>query len=222
MKKFALYSLALVLVLTAFATCTKVGAPVAGSAKAEDMLRLLPKATTGVVLIDVGRAMNTEVVSKAIKEGDNAVKYQEMIKKTGIDPQKDLYFLAIGMTGSLTGGNTSGVGILNLKYSKNALLAKLKEGEAKFTEGVYEGVATITVPEGEKEEPAVEKTEAGEKKEGGEKAEAAEKPAVPAAPRKGHDGRVPGRLQHRRRAGTRGQGGHRRPDEEGRERHGQR
>jgi hypothetical protein len=190
MKKFALYGLALVLVLTAFAACTKVGPPVAGSAKADDMLTMLPKDTMGVIIIDVNRAMNTEVVSKALKEGENAQKYQESIKKLGIDPQKDVYFVAIGLNGSISGGTTSGVGVLNLKYSKDVLLAKMKEEGAKFTEGAYEGVATVSVAEGEKEEPEnqkaeeAEKKDAGEKKEGGEQAEAAEKPAAPAAPEK--------------------------------------
>jgi hypothetical protein len=127
------------------------------------MLTMLPKDTTGVILIDVNRAMNTEVVSKALKEGENAEKYQETIKKLGIDPQKDVYFLAIGLTGSFSGGTTSGVGVLNLKYSKDAILAKMKEDGAKFTEGAYEGVATVAVAEGEKEGPENEKAEAAEK-----------------------------------------------------------
>ncbi len=184
MKKKSLYGLALALLLTAFAACTKVGPPVAGSAKAVEMLTMLPKDTTGVMLIDVNRAMNTEVVSKALKEGEHAQKYQETIKKLGIDPQKDVYFLAIGLTGSFSGGTTSGVGIMNLKYAKDALLAKMKEADAKFTEGVYEGVATITIVEGEKEDSGADKAVETEKKEGGEKAEAAEKPIQAVAPEK--------------------------------------
>ncbi len=172
MKKLSLYGLALALLLTASAACTKVGPPAAGSAKAEDMLTMLPKDTTGVILIDVNRAMNTEVMSKALKEGENAQKYQDTVKKFGIDPQKDIYFVAIGLTGSISGGSTSGLGVLNLKYSKDALLAKMKEEGAKFTEGVYEGVATISVVEDEKEGP------------GNEKAEAAEKPNQAVAPEK--------------------------------------
>jgi hypothetical protein len=172
MKKLALYGLAFALLLTAFAACTKVGPPVAGSAKAADMLTMLPKDITGVILIDVNRALNTEVASKALKEGDNAQKYQDTIKKLGIDPQKDVYFVAIGLTGSFSGGTTSGVGVVNLKYSKDALLAKMKDEGAKFTEGAYEGVATITVAKDEKEDS------------GADKAEAAEKPAETAAPDK--------------------------------------
>ena len=183
MKKLSLYAWTLALLLTAFAACTKVGPPSAGSAKAEDMLTLLPKETTGVILIDVNRALNTEVMAKALKEGDNAQKYQDTIKKLGIDPQKDVYFAAIGLTGSFTGGNTSGVGVLNLKYSKDALLAKMKEEGAKFTEGVYEGVATITVVEDEKAEEA-KKPAAGEMKEGGEKPRRPESRPKPRSPRR--------------------------------------
>jgi hypothetical protein len=178
MKKLSLCGLAFALLLTALAACSKTGAPVAGSAQAEDMLNLLPKETSGVIIIDINRALNTEIMAKALKEGDHAAKYQDTIKKLGIDPQKDVYLLAIGMSGSLTGGKTSGVGILNLKYSKDALLAKMKEEGAKYTEGVYEGVATIAMAENEKE------TSEGEKKEGGEKLEAAEKPAESARPEK--------------------------------------
>ncbi len=184
MKKLSLYGLAFALLLTAFAACTKVGPPVAGSAKAADMLTMLPKDITGVILIDVNRALNTEVAAKALKEGDNAQKYQDTIKKLGIDPQKDVYFVAIGLTGSFSGGTTSGVGVVNLKYSKDALLAKMKDEGAKFTEGVYEGVATITVAEGEKADSGTDKAEEAEKKEGGEKAEAAEKPMQAVAPEK--------------------------------------
>ena len=187
MKKLSLYALAFALVLTAFAACSKVGAPTAGSAKATDMLSMLPKDTTGVILIDVNRALNTEVMSKALKEGEHAAKYQEAIKKLGLDPQKDVYFLAIGMIGGLGGAEMSGVGVLNVKYNKDTLLANMKAENAKFTEGVYEGVPTVLVTEGEKEDAASEKAEEAEKKDAGEKKEAAEKaekPAEPAAPGK--------------------------------------
>jgi hypothetical protein len=172
MKKLSVYALTLAIVLTAFAACSKVGAPTAGSAKAVDMLSMLPKSTTGVLLIDVNRALNTEVMSKALKEGDNAAKYQEAIKKLGLDPQKDVYFLAIGMIGGLGGADMSGVGVLNVKYNKDTLLANMKAEGAKFTEGVYEGVPTVTVVEGEKEDS------------GSDKAEEAEKPAEAAVPEK--------------------------------------
>jgi hypothetical protein len=181
MKKLSVYALTLAIALTAFAACSKVGAPTAGSAKATDMLSMLPKATTGVILIDVNRALNTELVSKALKEGDNAAKYQEAIKKLGLDPQKDVYFLAVGLIGGFGGADMSGVGVLNVKYTKDTLLANMKAEGAKFTEGVYEGVPTILMAQGEKEDAAAEKTEEAEKKEGADKVE---KPAEAAAPEK--------------------------------------
>jgi len=145
MKKLAVYGLACGLILTALAGCTKIGPPVAGSAKAEQMLTLLPKDTSGVIIIDIHRAMNLDIVVKALKENARAEMLQKFIQKSGIDPQKDVFFLAIGIRGS--GEARSGVGIVNLKYAKDALLAKLKDNEAKFGETVYEGVPTISVEE---------------------------------------------------------------------------
>jgi hypothetical protein len=126
-------------------------------------------------------------MSKALKEGANAAKYQEAIKKLGLDPQKDVYFLAIGMIGGLGGADMSGVGVLNVKYNKDTLLANMKAEGAKFTEGVYEGVPTVTVVEGEKEDSGSDKAEEAEKKDAAEKketAEKAEKPAEAAVPEK--------------------------------------
>ncbi|MBN1938422.1 MAG: hypothetical protein JW843_02480, partial [Candidatus Aminicenantes bacterium] len=97
MKKLLTCALSLAVLLMAFAACQKAGLPVAGSAKAEDMLTLIPNTVQGVFVIDAHRGMNIPFVDKAVKEGEDAAKYQEFIDKVGIDPQKDIYFAAIGM-----------------------------------------------------------------------------------------------------------------------------
>jgi hypothetical protein len=183
MKKLSVYALSLALLLTAAAACSKIGGS-AASAKAVEMVSLMPQGTSGVFVIDVNRLLNTEVAAKALKEGENAVKYQEAIKKLGLDPQKDVHVLAVGLVGSMGGGEMSGVGILNVTYNKDTLLASMKAEGGKFIEGVYEGVATVLIPEGEKEdaekaEPAEKKD--AEKKEGEEKTEKPAEPVTPAA-----------------------------------------
>jgi hypothetical protein len=160
MKKAAVWTLVLALGLLSLGACQKGGGP--GAAKVQDILNLMPKDVAGVVFIDINKAMAIEFVAKALAEPKNAEGLQEFITKTGLDPRKDISYLALGMTGKLTGGegsSPSGFGILNLKYDKAALLAKMKENQAKFIEGEYEGIATIEIiekaEEVKPEEPAV-------------------------------------------------------------------
>jgi hypothetical protein len=182
MKKTAVWTLVLAVGLLAFAACNKGGGP--GASKSQDMLAFMPQNVSGVMFIDVNRAMNTEFVTKTLADPKNAEGLQEFIKKSGLDPQKDIAYVAFGMTGSLS-GTPSGFGIINLKYDKAALLAKMKENEAKFIEGEYEGIATIQPIEEPKVEEAkpAEGTDVEPKGEKAEKTEEAVKaPETPEKP----------------------------------------
>ncbi|MDP2914790.1 MAG: hypothetical protein Q8O91_04990 [Candidatus Aminicenantes bacterium] len=150
MKKTIIIGLALVFVFLGLAACKKGAA-----AGADAALALLPKNVQGVVVIDVNKAMTTAVVDKAIKDSKEYQKYQEFIKETGIDPQKDIYFVAIGISGLGQSGESSGsgVGVINLKYNKDTLLPKLKEKATNVQETVYEGVTIYSVSEGEGKKP---------------------------------------------------------------------
>lgn len=153
MKKITTLSLALFLLLFGIAACKKAGPPAAGSATATDMLSMIPKSAQGVVVLDVHAALNTAFVDKMLKEGEDKQKYLDFIKDTGIDPQKDIYLAVIGLMG--TGGlnNASPAIVVNLKYDKDKLLAKLKEKATNVTEEVYEGLTLYTVPEADDKKP---------------------------------------------------------------------
>ncbi len=153
MKKFAVGSLALLLLVFGFAACKKAGAPAAGSASAADMLSMLPKSVQGVVVIDVHAGMNTAFVDKALKDGKDNQKYLDFIKDTGIDPQKDVYYAVVGLMGSEGLDKASPAIVVNLKYDKDKLLAKLKEKATNVTEETYEGLTLYTVPEGDEKKP---------------------------------------------------------------------
>ena len=151
MKKITTLTLALVLLLFGIAACKKAGAPAAGSATADDMLSMIPKSAQGVVVLDIHAALNTAVIDKMIKDSKDNQKYLDIVKETGVDPQKDIFFAVIGLMG--TGGlnNASPAIIVNMKYDQAKLLAKLKEKATNVTEEVYEGLTLYTVPEtGEK------------------------------------------------------------------------
>jgi uncharacterized protein (UPF0212 family) len=141
MRKFAFFGLIVLFVVFSAASCGKAGAPKAGSAKAESMLNLLPKDSRGVVMIDVHKIMMTEFVDKMIKDPKNAPKYEEFVKTTGIDPQKDVYFVAVGISGEMGGGKEPEPAIVaNLKYNKDALLAAIKKEGKDLQEQTYNGV----------------------------------------------------------------------------------
>jgi len=139
MKKITSISLAVLITLLFFSSCEKkISAPKAGEAKAEDMLNLIPKDANAVFFVDINKAMSAEIVKKTITEDKNYEKYQEFIEKTGIDPQKDIYFAAIGITKGIADEQAEGVAIINLKYDKDILLSKIKDEMEKEEESLQE------------------------------------------------------------------------------------
>lgn len=144
MKRITAISLVLFLFLFSFTACKKeAAAPKAGTAKAEDLLNLIPADVQGVIFVDVNRAMATEVANKMIQENENYQKYQEFVEKSGIDPQKDIYYLAAGIAGELEGENQEGVAVINMKYDPETVLGLIKEKAAEdgqeIQEEEYEG-----------------------------------------------------------------------------------
>jgi hypothetical protein len=150
MKKFVLITLAIFLILFSIISCgKKVSAPKAGSAKALDMLNLLPKEAIGIFIVDVHRILTTEIADKAIKENKNYQKYQEFVKESGIDPQKQIFFIAAAIMGEAGGMKQQAVGVVNLKYDKNLLLDKMKKTGKGIKEEVYNGVTIYSSQEEE-------------------------------------------------------------------------
>jgi len=145
MKKVTIFSLVVLLAMFSAVSCGKGGAPKAGSAKAESMLSLLPKDSLGVVMLDFHKILTTEFADKALKEEKNYQKYQEFITKTGIDPQKDIYFLAIGLRGELGGMKQPEAAVVaNLRYNKDTVLSALKKEGKETTEQNYNGITIYT------------------------------------------------------------------------------
>ncbi len=150
MKRLTAFSMVVLLALFSFTACgKKATAPKAGTAEARDILELIPSDVLGVFFVDVNKAMSTEVASKTIQEQEDYQKYQEFIEKTGIDPQKDIYFLAAGIMKDSEKVNQVGVGVVNLKYDKDAILslikAKVEEEGQELMEEQYENFTLYKV-----------------------------------------------------------------------------
>lgn len=159
MKKKTIFSLIFLLAVIGFTACgKKAEAPKAGSASAEDMLGLLPMNAKGVFLVNVNQAMSIEAADKAIRESDDYQKYLEFIEKTGIDPQKDIFYVAAALTSDLDGKHEKGVAIVNMKYEKEKILSlvkeKLAEEEQEMVESDYNGMTLYAVHGDEDEEGA--------------------------------------------------------------------
>jgi len=127
MRKTLTWTGILLITALAFTACgPKAGPPKAGEAKAENMLAMLPVDCQGAFFVDVKRAMETDFVKKAIEQDEQGQKLQEFIDATGIDPQKDIYFMALGLA-NIEGNNAEGAAVLNIKFDKDKALGFMKQ-----------------------------------------------------------------------------------------------
>jgi len=191
MKKIALIGMTVIFALFSFTSCEEGLLVTKGSsAKAEDMLKLIPKDVMAVFYIDVQRVVSIEFINNLIKEeesdgtSDELAEYEEFKSKTGIDPEKDIHFVVGALTGKTEKGKEEGVGIINLTYNKDLLLSAIKEaieeeGEEDEEEGEeeekeekqelieeeYNGFTIYKVKEECEEEEGKEEEEHGEQEE---------------------------------------------------------
>lgn len=154
MKKKAAILFASLLVVFGLSACAKATAPKTGSAKATDMLSLLPSESKGVIVIDVHRIMQTDSASKAIAENENKAKYDEFVQTAGVDPQKDVYYFVGAVLGDFGQKEMDGVGLVNLKYEKEKLLAVLQKERGELTTEEYNGYTIYKAAATEEKKPA--------------------------------------------------------------------
>ena len=130
------------------AACMEQGSTKAGSATGKSMLRLIPATARVVLMVDVHRSMTADMVQNALKDEKAKQKYDEFIKTAGLDPMKDIYFVAVSMAGDPGGKSQEGAIVINLRYNKDALLAKIKENAKDIREETYNGVTLYEGPAG--------------------------------------------------------------------------
>jgi hypothetical protein len=156
MKKHVALGLSICLILFSFLSCEKKApTPKAGTASPTDMLNMLPADSQGVLFADIHKTMSIEAVSKSIEEQDSSKKYFEFIEKTGLDPKKDLYYMALSISAKDPQSLQKIAAVVNLKYNKDSLLEFIKTQTAEegqeITETDYNGTTIYTMEEdGEK------------------------------------------------------------------------
>ncbi|UCC38446.1 MAG: hypothetical protein JSV96_11470 [Candidatus Aminicenantes bacterium] len=161
MRKFKFLGIAIIFALFSFVMCAQVSTgPKASSTKEEDMLSFIPKDISVIFFINFQRIVTIEAVDKLIKEQINNemfekfTDYQKFIEATGIDPLRDILFIAAGSTGKLEEDQEEGFGIINLKYKKDTLLSWIKENteeEENLMEEDYNGLTIYTIKEKDEE-----------------------------------------------------------------------
>ncbi len=145
MKRTLVSTLALIMAI-GFISCAPEASLKAGSATSVSLLRLLPVDARGVIMIDLHRAVASAGAADALKNEQAQQRLAEVVKMTGIDPMKDIYFLEVGIIGPAAGMKVEGVVIVNLKYNKDLLLAKVKATAVDLQEEPYNGVTIYKSP----------------------------------------------------------------------------
>jgi len=149
MKKTMTFGLALLLTAV-FLSCTPAAGVKSGAAAGEALIKLLPKGTMGVMAVDIQRAMSTDATAKALQDPKSKEKYDEFVKMSGIDPMKDISYVAIGLSGMTAAAAQDGGIIVNLKYDKARLQGLIKEKAPEATEELYNGVTVYANLDGDK------------------------------------------------------------------------
>jgi len=143
MKKATVLSLT-ILFVAVLGACTSTTGAKSGAAAGEALVKMLPGASTGVVAVDVKRAMATEAALKAFQDPKAKAKLDEFIQMSGIDPRKDITYLGFGLIREAGANDMEGGAILTLTYDKARLQALIKEKAPESKEVVYNGVTLYT------------------------------------------------------------------------------
>jgi len=96
-----------------------------------NLLSLIPENASGIFSINLEKITKLENFDKIVNKIDKEEKkpslksfknYQDFIEKTGIDPKKDLYSIALGLYGEIGKSNTDIAVVINLNYNKDKIL----------------------------------------------------------------------------------------------------
>jgi hypothetical protein len=135
-----------ILIAVSLVSCAEQGGLKAGTATSKSLLKLIPATARVVFMVDVHRSLAADTVQNALKDERTKQKYDEFTKMAGLDPTKDVYFLALTMAGTPGSKNQQGAVVINLRYNKDNLLAKIKGLVTNLREEIYNGVTIYNGP----------------------------------------------------------------------------
>ncbi len=108
-----------------------------------NLLSLIPADASGVFSINFEKITKLENFNKIVnginkKEKKSSLKtfknYQDFIDKTGIDPKRDLYSIALGLYGEIGKENSDIALVINLNYNRGKILDLFKKENKNYYE----------------------------------------------------------------------------------------
>jgi hypothetical protein len=121
-----------------------------------NLLKLLPANPAAVFSVNVKKMSQLPFFDKMIQDAEKKnidkpgkifENYQDFVTKTGIDPKKDIYAIALGAYGELGSKDNEVAFVVNLKYNKDTVLGILKAKGAEFSEETYKDVTIYKAKE---------------------------------------------------------------------------
>jgi hypothetical protein len=124
-----------------------------GQISSEAMLAMVPDGPVMLMAFNFKQFAALDLFDKMIKKDwqKNATPakafkdYPDFVEKTGIDLQKDVYSVVGAIYGDFDSKNPEGIGIVNMKYDPDKLLAVLKDNQVVTAEEKYRGLNIYTL-----------------------------------------------------------------------------
>lgn len=138
--------LMLILIISLFSCRPGPKIPVAGQARGQDMLTLLPAETSAFIVANWNQIMNQRLVQKLIEEEKEFQPYRQKAEAF-FNLEQDLFFVALAMAGEIKKPLENLVLLVNLKYDKQKLVP---ESDPDTTLQNYEGIPYFPFIETEK------------------------------------------------------------------------
>jgi len=120
--------------------------PVAGSALGQDMLTLLPADTSAFFVLDWHKLVNLKPIETWLKQQKELEAYQKKIEAFQLDFKKDIYYLAVAVSGEVNKPAEGLVALVNLKYQKDKLIPA-GSGNQKPELKTYNGLSYLPMVE---------------------------------------------------------------------------
>jgi hypothetical protein len=149
-KLFSLIAMTLFLsILLVVSGCGGGGAQRGLSPSQTQLFSLLPAEANGLFAVNFKKALQMPSFEKMLMEQKEKsmdqsmlLSYNAFVNKTGIDPKKDLDYIAAAVTGQMGfGGTPDAIVLIRANFNKDKLVTLMKEEAAGFTEEDYKGTA---------------------------------------------------------------------------------
>lgn len=136
-RLLAVFSLFLILPLIFLNCAPTPKIPVAGKARGQDMLTLLPADTSAFMVADWNRLVNLKAIQKTIEEEKELAAYRKKAEAF-VNLTRDVFLVAVAVAGDMTKPAENAILLVNLKYDRSKLIPadSQQESSLEYHEGI--------------------------------------------------------------------------------------